>query len=118
MALVTAILLLFSIGVYFFSKLYLEKRFFKRLQDRAITTTTLLFDLQATDSTVTRLVNISDKELLSDENISVYNEKTRKLIFTTNSSNQSLSHLQLMPLIQGNSQTTYTHLGAHQILGI
>lgn len=118
MALVTAILLLFSIGVYFFSKLYLEKRFFKRLQDRAITTTTLLFDLQATDSTVTRLVNISDKELLSDENISVYNEKTRKLIFTTNSLNQSLSHLQLMPLIQGNSQTTYTRLGAHQILGI
>ena len=62
MAIITAILMFFSVGVYFFSKLYLEKRFFKRLQDRAITTTTLLFDLQTADTTVLKLVNTADKE--------------------------------------------------------
>ena len=99
MALVTAILLLFSIGVYFFSKLYLEKRFFKRLQDRAITTTTLLFDLQATDSTVLKLVNISDKELLIDESISVYDENAKTIIFSSNNG-KMFSHQQLLPLMK------------------
>nr|MDH4462155.1 two-component sensor histidine kinase [Flectobacillus sp.] len=77
MMLVVAILLLFSVGVYFFSKLYLEKRFFKRLEDRAVTTTTLLFDLQAANTTIMKLVHVSDKELLNDEQISIYNEATK-----------------------------------------
>ncbi|MEA5427482.1 MULTISPECIES: sensor histidine kinase [Arcicella] len=117
MALVTAILLLFSIGVYFFSKLYLEKRFFKRLQDRAITTTTLLFDLQATDSTVLKLVNISDKELLIDESISVYDENAKTIIFSSNNG-KMFSHQQLLPLMKSDQITTFTEIGDYKVLGI
>ncbi|MDR6561875.1 MULTISPECIES: HAMP domain-containing sensor histidine kinase [unclassified Arcicella] len=116
-ALVTAILLLFSVGVYFFSKLYLEKRFYKRLQDRAITTTTLLFDLQATDSTVLRLVNISDKELLIDENIFVYDEISKMIVFSSNNGNL-LSRQQLLPLMKSDQITTYARVGDYQVLGI
>lgn len=117
MALATAILLIFSVGVYFFSRLYLEKRFYKRLQERAITTTTLLFDLQAADTTVMKLVNISDRELLTDESIAVYNERLRKVVFSANQKN-SLTAEAFIPLLQGNTQTIYKHFSPYQIIGV
>lgn len=115
--LVTAILLFFSFGVYFFSKLYLEKRFYKRLQDRAITTTTLLFDIQAADTTVLKLVNVSDRELLTNESISVYNESLEQFIFFTHPSDTSF-HQQLLPLVIKNKLTIYTSYNGYQVLGI
>ncbi|MES2517698.1 MAG: HAMP domain-containing sensor histidine kinase [Bacteroidota bacterium] len=116
-ALATAILLIFSGGVYFFSKLYLEKRFYKRLQERAITTTTLLFDLQAPDTTVLKLVNISDRELLKDESIAVYNERLQKVVFTA-SQKKGISADVLISLLQPNSPTIYTHFDNYQIIGV
>lgn len=115
--LVSAVLLFFSFGVYFFSKLYLEKRFYKRLQDRAITTTTLLFDIQAADTTVLKLVNVSDRELLTNESISVYNESLEQFIFFTHPSDTSF-HQKILPLVIRNKQTTYTKFNGYQVLGI
>ncbi|MBA4850357.1 HAMP domain-containing sensor histidine kinase [Emticicia sp. BO119] len=115
--LVSAILLFFSFGVYFFSKLYLEKRFYKRLQDRAITTTTLLFDIQAADTTVLKLVNVSDRELLTNESISVFNESLEQFIFFTHPSDTSF-HQQLLPLVVSKNLTTYTKFKGYQVLGI
>ena len=117
MAIVTAILLFFSVGVYFFSKLYLEKRFFKRLQDRALTTTTLLFDLQTADTTVLKLVNTADKELLSDESIYVYDENLKKLVFASQEPYSGL-YEELIPNIQQQSKPTYYYAGFYQTLGI
>ncbi len=117
MAIVTAILLFFSVGVYFFSKLYLEKRFFKRLQDRAVTTTTLLFDLQTADTTVLKLVNTADKELLSDESIYVYDETLKKLVFASQEPYSGLFE-ELIPNIQQQSKPTYYYAGFYQTLGI
>lgn len=117
MAIVTAILLFFSIGVYFFSKLYLEKRFFKRLQDRAITTTTLLFDLKTANTTVLKMVNASEKEFLSDESIFVYDEKQKKIIFSTQEPYSGLFK-ELIPIIQKQNKPTYFHAGYYQTLGI
>ncbi|WP_338877099.1 HAMP domain-containing sensor histidine kinase [Spirosoma sp. SC4-14] len=115
--LVTLILLVFSLGVYFFSKLYLEKRFFKRLQDRAITTTTLLFDLQQTDSTVLRLIDAGDKEPLLNENISIYNQRNREVLFSTNPANTQF-HAQFIPLLDSTAQTLYLHQNDYQIVAI
>ncbi|WP_259013868.1 sensor histidine kinase [Emticicia fluvialis] len=115
--LVTAVLLIFSFGVYFFSKLYLEKRFYKRLQDRAITTTTLLFDIQAADTTVMKLVNVSDKELLTSESISVYNETLEQFIFFTHPADTSF-HKKLLPLVASAAPTAYTSYNDYQVLGI
>ncbi|GAB2543506.1 sensor histidine kinase [Spirosoma aerophilum] len=115
--LVTLILLLFSFGVYFFSKLYLEKRFFKRLQDRAITTTTLLFDLKQTDSTVLRLIDADVKEPVLNENISVYNETTKEVLFSTNPANTQF-HQQFIPLLDSTAQTLYLRRDEYQIVAI
>lgn len=116
MALVTAILLLFSIGVYFFSKLYLEKRFYKRLEDRTTTTATLLFDLQATNSTINKLVNISDKEFLNKESVLVYDIDSMKRVFATTAT-QNFSYQQLILRMKTDKKTTYTDLGEYYILG-
>ncbi|SFD88423.1 sensor histidine kinase [Spirosoma endophyticum] len=115
--LVTLILLFFSLGVYFFSKLYLEKRFFKRLQDRAITTTTLLFDLKQTDSTVLRLIDADNKEPLLNENISVYNETNKKVLFSTNPANTQF-HEQFIPLLDSAAQTLFLHRNEYQVVAI
>lgn len=106
--LVSLVLLFFSLGVYLFSKLYLEKRFYKRLQDRAITTTTLLFDLRQTDSTVLRLIDAADKEPLLNENISVYNEKTKQVLFSTNPASAQF-HEQFIPQLDSTAQAWYQH---------
>lgn len=115
--LVTLILLFFSLGVYFFSKLYLEKRFYKRLQDRAITTTTLLFDLQQTDSTVLRLIETAEKKLLLNESISVYNERSKTILFSTNPANTRF-HEQFIPQLDSAVQTLYLHKDDHQLVAI
>jgi len=115
--LVTLILLLFSLGVYFFSKLYLEKRFFKRLQDRAITTTTLLFDLKQTDSTVLRVIDAGDQKPLLYENISVYNDKNKEVLFSTNIANTQF-HQQLIPQLDSTQQTVFLNRNEYQIVAI
>jgi signal transduction histidine kinase len=115
--LVTAILLFFSAGVYFFSKLYLEKRFYKRLQDRAITTTTLLFDLKAPDTTVLKLVDVPSKELLIDEAISIYNENSKQIIFSTNNPGSDF-HQRFIQGFKPDQESVFRTLGEYQILGI
>ncbi|GAB3797426.1 HAMP domain-containing sensor histidine kinase [Spirosoma humi] len=115
--LVTLVLLFFSLGVYLFSKLYLEKRFNKRLQDRAITTTTLLFDLRQTDSTVLRLIDAADKEPLLNENISVYNEKTKQVLFSTNPASTQF-HEQFIPQLDSTVQTWYQRKNEYQIVAL
>ncbi|WP_080054301.1 sensor histidine kinase [Spirosoma aerolatum] len=115
--LVTVILLLFSLGVYFFSKLYLEKRFFRRLQDRAITTTTLLFDLQQTDSTVLRVIDAGNKEPLLNENISIYNAKTKQVLFSNNPANTRF-HEQFIPQLDSTAQTLYLRQHEYQVVAI
>jgi len=115
--LVTLILLLFSLGVYFFSKLYLEKRFFNRLQDRAITTTTLLFDLKQTDSTVLRVIDAGDQKPLLYENISVYNDKNKEVLFSTNIANTQF-HQQLIPQLDSTQQTVFLNRNEYQIVAI
>ena len=117
MMLVVAILLLFSVGVYFFSKLYLEKRFFKRLEDRAVTTTTLLFDLQAANTTIMKLVHVSDKELLNDEQISIYNEATKQLIFSTSQAHR-LPILDLIEQKKGSTKAIHTQVGDYQVFAV
>lgn len=116
-ALVTLVLLFFSFGVYFFSRLYLEKRFYKRLQDRAITTTTLLFDLQQTDSTVLRLIDAGGREPLLNENISVYNGRTKAVLFSTNPANTTF-HKQFIPQLDSTAQTLYFKRNNYQIAAI
>lgn len=115
--LVTLLFVLFALGVYFFSKLYLEKRFYQRLQDRAITTTTLLFDLGQTDSTVQRIVSAAGSESLLNETISVYSESTNGFLFSTNPAGTAF-HEQFVPQLQTASPTLYLRRAEYRVVAI
>ncbi len=115
--LVSTVLILFSFGVYFFSKLYLEKRFFNRLQDKAITTATLLFDLQTSDKTILKLVNISEKSTLSDESIYVYDEANKKLVFESQEPYSALFS-DLIPTLQKQNKEIFFEASYHQTFAI
>lgn len=115
--LVTLLFILFALGVYFFSKLYLEKRFYQRLQDRAITTTTLLFDLGQTDSTVQRIVSAAGSESLLNETISVYNEPTKGFLFSTNPAGTAF-HAQFVSQLQTASPTLYLRRAEYRVVAI
>jgi len=115
--LVTLILLLFSLGVYFFSEMYLEKRFFRRLQDRAITTTTLLFDLRQPDAAVLKLIDAADQENLLNEEISVYDQRSRALVFTTNPANTRF-HASWLPRLDPAEPTVYLTEPTYQLVAL
>lgn len=115
--LVALILLGLSFGVFFFGKLYLQKRYFKRLQDRAITTATVLFDLQASGDAVLKLMGASDREPLYQENISVYDAGRAGLLFSTNPANLHF-HQQIVPRLDSTAETTYLHQADYQVVAI
>ncbi len=114
---VSVILIFFSVGVYYFSRLYLDKRFYKRLQDRAVTTTTLLFDMQAPDTTVVRVIDVQKNEILLDEAISIYNANSRKIIFSTKTSDSKF-HRSFIPYLDPKQQVVFRRSGEHQFLAI
>jgi signal transduction histidine kinase len=64
-----------------------------------------------------KLVNISDRELLTDESIAVYNERLKKVVFSANQEN-SLTAEVFIPLLQGNPPTIYKRFNQYQIIGV
>jgi signal transduction histidine kinase len=113
MGLVTVVLLLFSLGVYGFSRLYLQKRFFSRLQDRALSVTVPLFDLP------NRPVGIQppNMELLPGELVSVYNEKLRRTIFCTDTA-RAVVHEPFVALLRPGKPRLYLRQNGRQLLAI
>ncbi len=82
LGLVGLLFLVFSISIYYFGKLYIENRFYKRLQDRTLQASTLYFDFNAGQKAMlTDMIKGVDKkdiESLQDEFISIY-DISRKL---------------------------------------
>lgn len=113
MGLVTVVLLLFSLGVYGFSRLYLQKRFFSRLQDRALSVTMHSFGPPS------RPVEVRSPTtgLLPAELVSVYNEKLRRTIFSTDTARTALHEPFLAQLRPGKSRL-YLRQNDRQLLAI
>jgi methyl-accepting chemotaxis protein len=76
---VGALLLLFSIIVYFFSDYYREEQFYSRLKDKAMTTATLLFEVEEVDSVLLRIIQSADQTLLFEEKVIIYNKSFEKI---------------------------------------
>lgn len=110
--LLVGILFLFlSLSLYFFSYLYLEKRFFKRLQDRAVTTSTLFFDLQTTKNALMKIVDGTDKEYLSEEVVSIYEKQRDLFLFSTNLKKEEFHRLFIRELDYTNNVNYLRLLG-------
>ncbi|WP_456300609.1 ATP-binding protein [Spirosoma rhododendri] len=113
MGLVTVVLLLFSLGVYGFSRLYLEKRFFSRLQDRALSVTAQLFE--PANSPVRRKPATTDP--LPAELVSVYNETLHRTIFSADTGRTGL-HEPFIGQLKPGRPRLYLRQGDRQLLAI
>jgi two-component system, OmpR family, sensor histidine kinase ArlS len=71
--LVTLILLVLDISVYYFSALNRKKEFGTRLRNRALTTTRLLLEVKEIDKSILRKIDSLTMNLLFEEKIAIYN---------------------------------------------
>jgi signal transduction histidine kinase len=82
LGLVGLLFLVFSISIYYFGKLYIENRFYKRLQDKTLHASTLYFDFnggqKAMFTDILKGVDKKELESLQDEFVSIY-DVSRKL---------------------------------------
>jgi signal transduction histidine kinase len=104
----------FSVSIYFFSKLYLEKRFYKKLQDRALTTSSLFFDFQANNIEIQKIVENTEREYLNEEVISIIDIKRNLFVFSNNFKKEEFHRL-LMLRIDINSTVGNANLGAYKM---
>jgi signal transduction histidine kinase len=109
--LVSFLFLFFSVCIYFFSNLYLEKRFFKRLQDRAITTSTLFFDLQTNHNALMKIVDGAEKEYLAGEVVSIYETNRDIFVFSTNLNKEEFHRFFIKKLDPSTPINNLDHLG-------
>jgi signal transduction histidine kinase len=112
--LVGFLFMFFSVSVYFFSKLYLEKRFYKKLQDRAITTSALFFDFQANNKAIRKIVENTEKEYLTQEIISIIDIKRDLFVFSTSFRNEEFHRL-LLKKIDSLQTFGTSNLGAYKM---
>lgn len=86
---VSLLFIFFSVCIYFFSELYLEKRFYKRLQDRAIISSTLYFDFPDANQELLKITDLTDKEALSNEAIGIYEPNRNLFLFSSDVNQES-----------------------------
>jgi len=78
---VTGILLIFSAAIYFQNEHYREKTFYDRLQNKAVTTSRLLFEVHRVDTALLTAIERNTVNALYDENIIIYNTLRRKIVY-------------------------------------
>lgn len=81
--LVSLIVLLSFLGIYYFTHTYIENRFYSRLKSKAITTAELLVNVDQIDKKLLRVIEKTNKDVLYREKISIYNHKNEE-IYTSN----------------------------------
>ncbi len=87
------------------------------MQDSALTTVTLLFDIQASDTTLVKISKVSESEIMKDESISVYNQTKQRFIFSNNKNNP-VSHSLFIAGLFTSKSSVFTSKKGYQIMGI
>lgn len=82
-AIVAIIVLISHVAIYFFSSQYRENQFYNRLRDKAITTAELLIKVDAVSAELLKIIDKNKKDLLFQENITVYNDENN-IVYTNN----------------------------------
>ncbi|MEY3412183.1 MAG: hypothetical protein RIQ70_871, partial [Bacteroidota bacterium] len=78
---VGALLLVFSVSIYFFYAQYRERDFTQRLKVRALTTAQIIVEVEDVDPGLIKLLNAKDKSVLYHEHVVIF--LNRKEIFNT-----------------------------------
>lgn len=114
--LVIGILTVAFFTVFFFSKKSNESAFYKRLNEKAITSAILLLKVEQVDSTLLKTIDLSKQDVLFRENISIFDESGKE-IYTNNDTIQFNVSSDQFTTIKQIGEYRFTH-GDFEILGI
>lgn len=115
--LVGVLFMVFSLSIYYFGKLYIENRFFKRLEDRAISASTLALDLKADQQTLLKFVDSKDDQSLVDQFISIY-DRDRKLFVLSTNIDKEPEHRAYLPKLDPSQLVNDIKEGDHQMAAL
>ncbi|PKP45568.1 MAG: two-component sensor histidine kinase [Bacteroidetes bacterium HGW-Bacteroidetes-12] len=76
---VTLILTLFSISIYYFSSTYREKEFYNRLENKALDNVRLLIDVKEIDHDLLKIIDRNTNLSLYNEKVMIFNYKNELL---------------------------------------
>ena len=112
---VTAILLLFTISIYYLSEYYRENDFYDRLKLRALTTAKLLIEVKEVDVPLMKIID-KNSFTLDDQTIRVYNFRN-EMIYNSSDRDTGFYSNNFLNEIRLNSDVRKT-IGKKQILGL
>ncbi len=86
---VASILVLFSIGIYYFSSAYREKEFLTRLEMKAISNARMLTDVKEIDDAMLKLIDQNTQSSLYNLQVLILNPKNQPVYSNYEGNNSS-----------------------------
>lgn len=112
--LVSTILLLTFLIIYLFAEQYTLNDFNKRLKQKAVTSAILLLKIDQVDSTLLKTIDINKKDILFQENISIFNDLGKE-VYTNNDTIPFETSAGLFETIRKRGEITFQH---NQFMGV
>ncbi len=113
---VSVILIVFAIAIYFFSANHREEEFYTRLRDKAATTVKLLSDVDEVDNKLLKIIDKNSLNVLPEERILIYDYKN-KLVYNSPDDNKDTSNIHVLQRIRSDKEIKY-HDGKSEAVGI
>ena len=89
--LVSSILLVTFLAIYYFSYDNVTKDFYDRLRSKAKSTAELLLEVPQVNTEVMKALEGSNRDLIYNENILIFDEKNRLIYTNTNATSKSIN---------------------------
>jgi signal transduction histidine kinase len=116
--LVSGILLITFLAIYFFSYNNVTEDFYDRLRSKASSTAELLLEVPQVNTEVLRALEGSNRDLIYNENILIFDEKNRLIYTNTNPSSKSINVSNYwLDEIRKTGQIRYTD-GDYKVVGL
>lgn len=113
---VSFILILFSLSVYYFSASYRESEFYSRLENKAINTAKLLLEVKEVDYDLLKIIDQNTINALHKEKVVIFDYKNNQIYNSRNNDSIAVS-IDLLNQIRLKKKIRY-HQGQHEVLGI
>ncbi|GAB3181473.1 sensor histidine kinase [Telluribacter humicola] len=114
--LVSAILLVTFLAIYYFTYINTNEDFYVRLRSKAISTAELLLEVQEVDTELIKIIDRWNRSLIFNENILIFDEKNRLIYRNTDSLSIKVSNYWLDEIRRA-GQIRYTD-GDYKVVGI
>jgi signal transduction histidine kinase len=113
---VTFILILFSVIIFYFSSSYREAEFYTRLEKKALTTAKLLIEVKEVDYNLLKIIDKNSLNALHDEKVMIYDDQDRQIYNSLDNDSIQVSKSFLDKIRQ--SKSIRYHEGTNEVVGL